>query len=93
MLQKDRSRFGKLRERVYIVESFQGALVAFQAHGSRQAKQLLKEEWFLEELATKKLYPEDRKLAVRSASPDEASAYEQASKQKETEDLFLAYLK
>ena len=78
-----------------VVEGAEGGLVAYEAHGKTEARQLLKEEWFRDDLANKKLCPQGGVLAVREASPEEMSTYEKASKRprKEMEELFLAYLK
>jgi hypothetical protein len=90
----------KTPPRVYVIETNNNALVAFEAITGREAKQLLKETWFREELSSLKseghqIWDGTSSLAVRIGSDNEIAEYRSAASRttsKETDGLVLAYL-
>ena len=83
---------------VFAIEVSGTPVVAFEASGQRQAGELCKEAWFLDELVLLKsngrpVYTKGSSLKVRSASATEVQTYREAEKEAETsDDLFLVYL-
>ena len=83
---------------VFAIEVGGTPVVAFEASGQRQARELCREAWFLDELVLLKsngrpVYTNGSSLKVRSANAIEVQTYREAAKTaKPSDDLFLAYL-
>jgi len=83
---------------VFAIEVDGAPVVAFEASGQRQAWELSKEAWFLDELVLLKsngrpVYTKGSSLKVRSAKPTEVETYREAEKEAEpSDDLLLVYL-
>jgi hypothetical protein len=84
--------------RVFTLEVDGRAILAFEANNTRQAKQLCKETWLLDDL---KVFTSDgvplcspaSALSVRTATPEETTFFEQAAAAaKLSDDMVLAYL-
>ena len=84
---------------VFSIEVGGTPVVAFEASGQRQARELCREAWFLDELVLLKsngrpVYTRGSSLKVRSANAIEVQTYreEAAKTAKPSDNLFLAYL-
>ena len=83
---------------VFAIEVDGAPVVAFEAKGQRQASELCRETWFLDELVLlksngKPVYTKGSSLKVRSASAIEVQTYREGEKEAEpSDDLFLVYL-
>jgi hypothetical protein len=84
--------------RVFTLEVDGRPLLAFEASGTREAQQLYKESWLLNDLSFltsggDRLRTAKSTLTVRLASPDEATVFAfVANKAAPSEDMVLAYL-
>ena len=86
--------------RVYVVEMNGNALVAFEAVSGREAKELLKERWFRDELLslrsdTRQVWDGASVLTTRIGNDAEIAKFKSMSnltKDKEADGLVLAYL-
>jgi hypothetical protein len=83
---------------VFAIEVDGKPVVAFEASGQRQASELCREAWFLDELVLLKsngrpVYTKGSSLKARSANAVEVQAYREAEKKAESsDDLLLVYL-
>jgi hypothetical protein len=83
---------------VFAIEVSGTAVVAFEASSQRQAWELSKEAWFLDELVLLKsngrpVFTKGSRLKVRSAKPTEVQTYREAEKEAiSSDDLLLVYL-
>jgi hypothetical protein len=86
--------------RVYVIETNGKALVAFEAVSGREANELLKEEWFHDELlllrsATQQVWDGASVLTTRIGNDAEIAEFKGSASRDKGEDLdglFLAYL-
>jgi hypothetical protein len=84
--------------RVFTLEVDSRPTLAFEASGTREAQQLCRESWLLNDLSILtsggvRLLTAKSKLAVRPASPDEATVFALvANRMNPSEDMVLAYL-
>jgi hypothetical protein len=84
--------------RVFTLEVDGRPTLAFEASGTRQAQQLCKESWFLNDLTFLRsngvpLGTVGSKLSVRLATPEELTVFEKAVESaKLSEDMVMAYL-
>ena len=82
---------------IYTILIEDKAMVALQARGA-EARELCKEEWFLEELSRLKwkgepLYRPGIRLRARPAAEDEWVRYDEANKEAgDSEDILFVYL-
>jgi hypothetical protein len=84
--------------RVFTLEVDSLPTLAFEASGTREAQQLCRESWLLNDLSILtsggvRVRTANSKLSVRLASPDEATVFALvANKAKPSQDMVLAYL-
>jgi hypothetical protein len=84
--------------RIFTLEVDGRPTLAFEASGTKQAKQICQESWLLNDLSILtsggvRLRTAKSKLSVRLASPDEATIFAfVANKTSPSEDMVLAYL-
>jgi hypothetical protein len=84
--------------RVFTLEVDGRATLAFEASATKQAMQLCKEQWLLDDLTFLRsngvpLGTVGSKLSVRPATPEEITVFEQAAESAEpSDDMVLAYL-
>jgi hypothetical protein len=72
------SRRQNIRDKGFVLETGGRALLAFQAGGMEQAKQLCAEDWFVEELASyrssgRPIWDGSAELKIRRANPRESA--------------------
>jgi hypothetical protein len=85
--------------RVFVLEVDGKPTLAFEASSTREAQQLCKEPWLLDDLSTftsggVRLRTSESGLSVRPASPYEASIFSLAvnSMEDASDDMVIAYL-
>ena len=84
--------------RVFTLEVDGRATLAFEASATKQAMELCKESWLLDDLTFLRsngvpLGAVGSRLSVRPATPEEITVYEQAAESAEpSDDMVLAYL-
>jgi hypothetical protein len=84
--------------RVFTFESDGRPILAFEASGTREAQQLCKESWLLNDLSFQtsggvRVRTAKSKLTVRLASPDEATVFALVANSTDpSDDMVLAYL-
>jgi hypothetical protein len=85
--------------RVFVLEVDGKPILAFEASGTREAQQLCKEPWLLDDLSTftsdgVRLRTSESGLSVRPASPYEASFFSLAANSMEdtSDDMVIADL-
>jgi hypothetical protein len=84
--------------RVFTLKVDGWPILAFEADGQREARQICKERWLHDDLAELKsdgvpLYTAQSKLSVRPATAEEAIVFGRAAKlAKPSDDMVLAYL-
>ena len=84
--------------RVFTLEVDGRATLAFEASATKQAMELCKESWLLDDLAFLRsngvpLGTVGSRLSVRPATPEEITVFEQAAESAEpSDDMVLAYL-
>ncbi len=90
----------KLPPRVFVIETNGKALAAFEAVSGREAKELLKERWFRDELLSlrsnaQQVWDGAAVLKTRIANDAEIAEFRNSASRTKSEDLdgvFLAYL-
>jgi hypothetical protein len=85
--------------RVFVLEVDGEPTLAFEASGTREAQQLCKEPWLLDDLSTftsggVRLRTSESGLSVRPAAPHEATIFSLAANSMEdaSDDMVIAYL-
>jgi hypothetical protein len=85
--------------RVFTLEVDGRPTLSFEASGTREAQQLCKEPWLLDDLSTftsggVRLRTSESALSVRPASPYEASIFSLVASRKDEppDDMVIAYL-
>jgi hypothetical protein len=85
--------------RIFTLEVDGRPTLAFEASGTKQAKEICRESWLLDDLSSltssgERLRTSKSKLSVRLASPDEASIFSLAANTMEdaSDDMVLVYL-
>jgi len=87
---------GEAFSRVFTLEVDGRPILAFEAKQAREAQEMCKEGWLLEDLANLKsggapLRSTESKLSVRPATPEEIAIFEEVAEEP-SEDLTLAFL-
>ena len=82
-------RRGLTNSRVFVLEAGGRPVCAFVASAQREARELLREDWLLGDLAKANgrvpLWDGKEKLSIRLASPLEVARYEDAQSQPQTD--------
>jgi hypothetical protein len=84
---------GVRTRRVWVVAVDRKAVVAFKAVSQREARELLVESWFKQELAAQGRWSTGQKLVVRSTDENESAAFTTGAKDvAETDEVTLVFL-
>jgi hypothetical protein len=77
---------------VYTILADHRPVVTFKGTSQQEARELLRESWFLDELRSKGVWDGRALLTARSALPDEQKQYEANARDDASGDMALVYL-